>query len=305
MKNKKRYSTRNILYSVSKNFKFPEKNLKKNLKKYTGLENVIQIEKNIINMPLFLSRLNIILNRYHIKGFTKNAYELLMFMTNRNCKKLLINLTKFAIKRDTNMYSKVEQWGRKHARKKKLLLTKRTIPTLIGYDKIIKRYIRFFSKNKEKIKHKNIKDITKIKITQTQIKINKKRSKINKYTENLSKTNKTLMTLLKGILQKRLHILRVATKCLFKYKPLELKPIVEKIEPVVTEKRKIRIKRVKEKQIKRMSDRDIWCTGRDCLKLIKFETPNKDFYFYYKWYLFLCNDYNSTINYEKGYKKKL
>ncbi len=129
--------------------------------------------------------------------------------------------------------------------------------------------------------------------------MHKKNFKNNDYIENLKKTNKTLMALLGGILQRRIRILKEATKCLNIYKPLLIKQVSEKINPIVIEKKELIDKFIEKNNQSIKIKEEIWCTSKDCLKLLNSSYFNSDKIYFYKWYLYVCNDYNSLESIEK------
>ena len=124
------------------------------------------------------------------------------------------------------------------------------------------------------------------------MRVDKKKFKVDNYTDNLKKTNKTLMALLNGILQRRIRILKEATKCLCRYKPLLSKINCEKINRIVSDKKKHG--QVSEEKINQKASlgKEMWCTGKDCLKLLNNETKHNGKIYFFKWFLYLCNDYN-------------
>nr|UXY87863.1 hypothetical protein CcurKRNrm3_p004 [Cryptomonas curvata] len=295
------YSIRNMLISSSISFKNVNKT-KKNIKKIFDFKGAFKNEQNVLNFPVFFTKLNIVLKKYKLKGFTKNAFELLANVLDINCKKLVLNLCKATIQEQKASYSKLEQWGRKNTvlKTKKNLNYNLKIEKNIINERSVQKQIACFRKVKKSLILKKKKLISSFKVIKKTKELNKKKPINNDYTENLRKTNKTLMSLLKGILQRRIRILKEATKCLNIYKPLLIKQISEKVNPIIIEK-KNQIENFLEHTNQPIKlKEEVWCTSKDCLKLLNTSYfSNNDKIYFYKWFLYICNDYNSLENVQK------
>jgi hypothetical protein len=167
-------------------------------------------------------------------------------------------------------------------------------------EKILRKYVSFFRKNRKSVTFNKYKNIPIFKVVEKKTSEYQNKTKVDIYLENLKKTNKTLMALLNGILQRRICILKEATKCLHSYKPSPPKIVYEKINSIVPKETKINYDLVKQNNYKIISKQDIWCTGKDCLKFLDIESSPCDRFDYFKWFLYVCNDYNSQYNFDRS-----
>jgi hypothetical protein len=294
------YSIKNNVVSVSNSYKSYFSRKKRKFKTF-DIKGLVKNEQHILNFPVFLTKLNIILKTYNIKGFTRSAFELLANLLDTHSKDMILKLGKITIQRQKSAYSRLEQWGRKntfYVTKKPYLLNLK-VEKAIRYQKSLQKQIACFRKMKKSLQLKKKKINIDIKPPEKESKINKKVQN-NSYSENLKKTNKTLMSLLSGILQRRIQILKEATKCLHRYKPLLSKIIYEKVNPVISDKRKNNENFLTKSNPSTFFKEEMWCTSKDCLKMLYSNHAFQDKMHFFKWYLYLCNDYNSQQNYERN-----
>jgi hypothetical protein len=295
------YSIKNNVISISNSYKNYLSYKKKNSKKIFDVKGLVKNEQHILNFPIFITKLNIILNTYNIKGFTRSAFEVLANLLDTQSKEIILKMGKITVQKQKFAYSRLEQWGRKnsfYATKKPCLLTLKVEKT-INYQKSLQKQIACFRKLKKSLQYKKKKINIDTKPAEYESNINKKKIQNNSYSENLKKTNKTLMSLLNGILQRRIRILKEATKCLNKYKPFVSKLIYEKVNPVISEKRKFKENFLNKNNPLIRFKEEMWCTSKDCLNMLHFDDAFQDKTEFFKWYLYLCNDYNSQQNYER------
>nr|UXY87371.1 hypothetical protein 1634Bnrm3_p004 [Cryptomonas sp.] len=298
------YSIKNLAFYTLKNSKTRNETLEKKAKEHYDFKNIFKNDESLFNFPVFLSKFNVILNIYNLKGFTRNAFENLVKFLNKECKKLILNLGKLVTSRQKKKDLKIEEWGRRnvHIVSKYTSLNNSRIEKSIKQEKLFNEQISFFRKKKKTI------IIGKPKLTSIDKNDNKDLSKEkgksqnDNFRENLKKTNRTLLALLNGILQRRIHILRDATKCLHRYKPLFSKINFKNINTIVSENKKINNEKVQTHDLSIVSIENIWCTGKDCLNLLNFEPNINTKEYFMKWFLCLCNDYNFPNNDEKRNK---
>jgi hypothetical protein len=295
------YSIKNNVLSISNSYKNYTSQKKRNSKKMYDVKGLVKSEHHILNFPIFVTKLNIILKTYNLKGFTRSAFEILANLLDTRSKEIILKLGKITVQKQKFSYSRLEQWGRKNSLyvTKKPCLLNLKVEKAISYQKSLQKQIACFRKIKKSLQLKKKKINIEPKATEKEGKISKKKIQSNSYSENLKKTNKTLMSLLNGILQRRIRILKEATKCLNKYKPLVTKLIYEKVNPVISDKRKFNENFSNKNNSLILFKEEMWCTSKDCLKMLYSNYAFQDKMQFFKWYLYLCNDYNFQQNYER------
>jgi len=212
------YSLRKFLIRSSK-----QKNNIVSKQKDTLLPNKkFKNKEKILNMKSIYDRLNYLLDKNSIKGFTYDSFRLLAFILEQYFSVTLKKLRNIAI---FSREKKKKEWGVKNISLLKkepgqlLLKNKNMEKQEKNFFKLIKLFRKKKKKMTEKKQEKNY--LSRIFLPKEVTKKKSIRKKI--IDENIIKTNKTLMTLLGGILRRRIRILREATKCLCKYKPMPLK----------------------------------------------------------------------------------
>mmetsp|Transcript_28931 Transcript_28931/g.72853 ORF Transcript_28931/g.72853 Transcript_28931/m.72853 type:complete len:171 (-) Transcript_28931:41-553(-) len=159
-------------------------------------------------------------------------------------------------------------------------------------EKNFQNLIRLFKKKKRVKIHKQPSKQFFLKKTIEKTIPKKKSTRRKILEENISKTNKTLMTLLNGILQNRIKILREATKCLCKYKPLPLKISIQKKNEVsveILEKPNF----FPEKKSSFFPKKNyLTIDADDCLTFLKSKNRNIFPKFFSKWFYSVIIDYN-------------
>lgn len=257
-----------IKFSISiDNFK-NAKSLRENFdkKKKPIKKKKIKISSGFINLPVLLKKINNFVHKYSLKGFTKDSIRNISFLTNSFIKNLISDLGKISLLRQKNSKKFLEEYGVKAIKNLKspfLSENKFKSPDKNFYGSL-KYQIKFYKKKHEKINRGPTKGRIQIVSSQKKNKLDEKKKKHLIIEENIKKTNKTLSTLLNGILQKRIAALKETTKCLCKYKPLPIKLLPkEKNNTLVNLERKktgiFRIENFSRSMV----------TGLDCINLMK------------------------------------
>lgn len=284
---KKIYSLRKFLIKGSKiknTIIFKQKDQLHPIKKFKNHE-------KILNTKFLYDRFNFLLHKNSIRGFTHDSFSLIRYILEKFIKDVVKNLRKIALSRHQE---KKKEWGIKNIHTLKEILPEilRKKRTKEKQEKIFQGFIRLFKK-KKKLKfnlgrRKN--SVSKNFFPKnTSKKISVRRKIID---DNISKTNKTLMTLLNGILQKRTKLLRDATKCLSKYKPLPLQLNL----PNRNQKHQDFTRKIEEEVHKKFSlsydNTDFSVGPEDCLVFLK--SIKKDDYpkFFSKWFFSVVIDHN-------------
>jgi len=217
-KKRKENSFKAFPYKSSEKFLFKKNSITKIKKKPSSFES-IKVKKRFLCIPVILKILNNLVFRQGLKGFTRQAFQMIINSSNEKLRILLLKLGQNSLDRQKKKKRFINEWG-----KRNIFLEKKkfgNLPFKIKkFEKGIMNSLNSFKKKKRKGSWKP--DLNRFSSKPTATNRSKfKKTKNIQLEENISKTNKTLLTLLGGILKERVKILREATKCLgrFKYLP--------------------------------------------------------------------------------------
>ena len=149
---KKIYCIRNMLHSSSINFRNIEK-IHKNRKKFIEMKGLLKNDQNLLNFSIYFTKLNIMLKKYNLKGFTKNAFEILANILDLHSKQLILTVSKITVQKQKKSYSRLEQWGRKniYVPNKKFSNFNLKIEKVISTEKSVLKQISCFRKVKKSL----------------------------------------------------------------------------------------------------------------------------------------------------------
>jgi len=272
------HKKKNSLYAIKNFRKFKEKAFfwfcestknrfflkSQNNKKINGLFNVKTLLKLISKE----------LNKNKITGFSKKAIEFILENLEKTIENMLIEMGKLSIRRRNTKKIAID-WGTNNLIGKKI--KKNCLQSKHKFQDEVNQTIRKY-KIKKKLSEPLVKkDNTDINVLKENIG-NKNNEKHSLGVEDIvSKANKTLMTLLHGILQNRVGELKKATSCLCSYHPVEIKYNLKKEEKkkefIQEKKEKCEEKPTKIKnKIRILPDlsKSTWyLTGVDCFLFLK------------------------------------
>jgi hypothetical protein len=124
----------------------------------------------------------------------------------------------------------------------------------------------------------------------------KKPTKKELLKESIDRANKTLMMFLDGIFQRRIKMLKEATKCLCKYRPLPIRINLYKKKPEIPQN--LQVNNFFHQPIAPFypSRFENYITADDCLFLIKTDPEEKFKKFFTKWFFMVGFDHNFRIS---------
>ncbi|ABW98227.1 hypothetical protein HAN_3g417 (nucleomorph) [Hemiselmis andersenii] len=291
---KKNYSLRKFLIKRSKNFVNKAVFLGNKKKEIFNSKRKFSTKGKIINIKVFYDRLNFLFFKNSIKGFTHDSFQFLFNYLDNYAKNLIKEIRKITLISKKTKDQIKKDWGENFTSFFQNDIKK--ISKKISYhsvsEKNFQNLIRLFKKKKRvKINKKPRKPIF-LKNTIEKSNVKKKSTRRKILEENISKTNKTLMTLLNGILQKRIKILREATKCLCKYKPLPLKISIQKKNENTVEQIEKSNFILEEKNLIFLKRNFLNINAEDCLAFLKSKNQNVFPKFFSKWFFSVMIDHN-------------
>ncbi|AFP65648.1 hypothetical protein CMESO_504 (nucleomorph) [Chroomonas mesostigmatica CCMP1168] len=283
-----------FLYFFPKSLLIKSFNISNRKKEIFEIQKKPKIKTDILNINIFYDRFNSILFKNSIKGFTQAAYDCFLNMVCEYSKKLILKLRKLAILRQKTDKKKKE-WGHGGIFFSENLDSEiqKKIRDHEKLNQIIHGGIRKFKKRRIiRQEETKAREINSDVISKKFEKQKKKPTKFQVIEENISKTNITLMTFLKGILEKRIRVLKEATNCLCKYHPLYVR--VKSGERKKSTKSKPNAPLYR-RIIPIFSRFTMFITAEDCLAYFKADKKIKGKGFFLKWFFSVVSDYNTKM----------
>jgi hypothetical protein len=268
----------------------------KNLRQFRNTKNrkkKIQISSiDIVNQKFLLKQLNNISYKNSLKGFDREAIKTISILANSYLKTLIIDLAKNSIIRQKNLKNFIKDYGisnmeycKNNLRMKNSIENKEN-----SFSNVLVKEIRYYKKKEIKFDSltstEKIKDLRNEKNTRSDDKLKKQIA----IEDSIERTNKTLLALLSGIFQKRASVLKEATKCLCKYKPLQVQMSSKKNQEKVTpfEMDNAQGNALDKDDI----DRKFSITGIDCINLMKCDDRYRNHDLILKMMFIVNFDYN-------------
>jgi hypothetical protein len=292
----KKTSENSIRQSLLKNFVNEKKQ-----KNAILIKNKIKMNEEILNMNVVYDRFNAILFKNGLKGFTPDAFRLFVHIINDYSKNLILKIRRIAIIRQKTNKRKQNEWGRNgiiFTEKESSSIPKK-IREMEKRQHFFKTEILMFKKRKKrKAPKKKFEDYFFKPVIKKIPPKKKKLSKKELLKESIDRANKTLMTFLDGILQRRMKMLKEATKCLCKYRPLPIKYHLLRKKQEASLNPHMGIFVYKPVAPFYPSRYENYLTADDCLYLIKNDSEEKFKKFFIKWFFMVGFDHNFRISEE-------
>ena len=284
IKNNNKILYENFLQSIEKNdtkvgsmkkffFNYNRTIKSKNLRQFRNAKirkKKIQLSGiDMVNQKFLLKQLNNISYRNSLKGFDREALKTISLLANSYLKNLIINLAKNSILRQKNLKTLIKDYGISNIEycKNSLGLKNSIEKKGNNFPNVLVKEIKYYKKKEIKFDSltstEKMKDFRNENNTRSDDKIKKQIA----IEDSIERTNKTLLALLNGIFQKRASILREATKCLCKYKPLQVQTSSKKNQEKITlfEMNNTQGNALNKDDM----DQNFSITGIDCINLMK------------------------------------